>query len=99
MCLCVTLIHHCPVVNSFNVATLKNHVHAFKIHSLSCFWHVGNGKYNLVLIKVIQFIGKGYLIVLKMSFSKQFQIAPLLTDAQSLDTAIHQGFLKGSTEY
>lgn len=87
------------MVNSFNVTTLKNHVHSFKIHSLSCFWHVGNGKYNFILIKVIKFIGKGYLIVLKMSSSKQFQIPTLLTDAQSFDTAIHQQFLKGSTEY
>lgn len=86
------------MVNSFNVATLKNDVHSFKIHSLS-FWHVGNGKYNFILIKVTQFIGKGYLIVLKMSSSKQFQISTLLTDAQSLDTAIHQQFLKGSAEY
>lgn len=25
MCVCVTLIHHCPVVNRFNVAALKKY--------------------------------------------------------------------------
>jgi len=46
------------------------------------------------LINVAEFIGKGYLMVLKMSFSKRFEISKLLTDAQSLDTVIHQQFPK-----
>jgi len=33
-------------------------------------------------------------MVLKMSFSKRFEISKLLTDAQSLDTVIHQQFPK-----
>lgn len=100
MCLCVTLIHHCPIVNRFSVAALKKkHMHSFKKIICLVFVMVGMERYSFVLIKVVEFMGKGYLWVLKISSSKQFQISKLLTDDQSLDTVIHQQFLKGSTEY
>lgn len=38
-------------------------------------------------------------MVLKMSFSKWFEISKLLTDVQSLDTVTYQQFPKVSTEY
>lgn len=47
---------------------------------------------------VAKFVGKRYLMVLKMSSSKQFQLSKLLTVTQSVDTVIHQQFPKGSTE-
>lgn len=77
--MCVTLIYHCPMINRFSVAALrKKQTRALfffvKTMVLSCWqW-----KIHFCFDKGCRIIGKGYLMVLKMSFSKQFQISKLL---------------------